>query len=208
MTKSQAKKNEIVIKDEISLDLDQLNKKNDLMLESYAEKHFKNVYFKGEIIDNYIEINPTIITNTFFKPIVPLTVKMKYNGEQLSMLYDYYKELILEINDRLGSFPSSLTLFCRFIGLTLDEFKELKDDANETTRLVVKKIFDDIDDANLSMAQTGNVKERTTLFRLKAQNEMIEKPTPKVNVNIKANLDDNRIKGNILDYQDFLGKKG
>lgn len=208
MAKSQVKKNEIVIKDEISLDLDKLNEKNDLMLESYAEKHLKDVYFKGEKISEYIEINPAIITNTFFKPIVPLTAKMKYTGEQLSMLYDYYNSLLLEINDRLGAFPSSLTLFCRFIGLTLDDFKEMKDDANETVRLVVKKIFDDIDDANLSMAQTGNIKEKPTLFRLKAQNEMIEKPTPKVNFNIKANIDDNRIKGNILDYEEFLGKKG
>lgn len=208
MAKSQVKNNEIVIKDEISLNLDELNEKNDLMIESYAANHLKNIYFKGDIIDSYIEINSNIITNTFFKPIVPLTVDIKYNGEQLSMLYEYYKNLLLQINDRLGAFPSSLTLFCRFIGLTLEKFKDLREDANETTRLVVQKIFDDIDDANLSMAQTGNVKERTTLFRLKAQNEMIEKPTPKVNVNIKANLDDSRIKGNILDYEEFLGKKG
>lgn len=208
MAKSQVKKNEIVIKDGISLDLNEINRLNEENIATYAEKHLKNVYFKGEKIDEYIEINPAIITNVFFDPIVPLTTKIKYDGEQLAKLYDYYKELILQINANLGAFPSSLTLFCRFIGLTLDDFKEMKNDANETVRLVVQKIFDDIDDANLSMAQTGNIKEKPTLFRLKAQNEMIEKPTPKVNVNIKASLDDNRIKGNILDYQDFLGKKG
>lgn len=208
MTKSQAKNSNIIKIDKFSFDIDKVTEENDLKIEMYVEKHFKNVYFKGDIIDNYIEVNPNIITNTFFKPIIPLTAKIDYNGEQLSMLYGYYNDLLLEINDRIGSFPTSLTLFCRFIGITLDDFKNLRDESDETTRLVVQKIIDDIDDANLSMAQTGSLREKPTLFRLKAQNEMIEKATPKVNVNIKANIDDSRIKGNILDYEEFLDKKG
>lgn len=208
MSKSQEKTNKIVIKDKISLNLDEINKKNEENLSVYAEKHLKNVYFKGEIIDSYIEVNPNIITNVFFKPIVPLTTSIIYNGEQLSILYDYYNDLILKINDKLGAFPSSLSLFCRFIGLTIEDLKKLRENSDETTQLVVKKIIDDIDESNLAMAQAGNLKERTTLFRLKAQNEMVEKVAPKVNVNAKINIDDNRIKGNILDYQEFLSKKG
>ena len=208
MSKSQEKSNKIVVKDKFSLDLDKINKKNEEDLTLYANKHLKNVYFKGEIIDTYVEVNPNIITNTFFKPIVPLTTQIIYNGEQLSMLYEYYNDLILKINDKLGAFPSSLSLFCRFIGLTIEEFKRLKENGDEITQLVVKKIIDDVDESNLSMAQAGNLKERTTLFRLKAQNEMVEKVAPKVNVNVKTNIDDERIKGNILDYQEFLRKKG
>lgn len=208
MSKSQEKSNKIVVKDKFSLDLDKINKKNEEDLTLYANKHLKNVYFKGEIIDTYVEVNPNIITNTFFKPIVPLTTQIIYNGEQLSMLYEYYNDLILKINDKLGAFPSSLSLFCRFIGLTIEDFKRLKENGDEITQLVVKKIIDDVDESNLSMAQAGNLKERTTLFRLKAQNEMVEKVAPKVNVNVKTNIDDERIKGNILDYQEFLRKKG
>jgi hypothetical protein len=73
-------------------------------------------------------------------------------------------------------------------------------------RIIVQKIIDDVDEANISMAQTGSAKERTTLFKLKAQNEMVEKTTPKVNVSIKANIDDARVKGNVLEYQEFLEK--
>lgn len=208
MSKSQEKSNKIVVKDKFSLDLTKINKRNEEDLILYANKHLKNVYFKGEIIDTYVEVNPNIITNTFFKPIVPLTTQIIYNGEQLSMLYEYYNDLILKINDKLGAFPSSLSLFCRFIGLTIEDFKRLKENGDETTQLVVKKIIDDVDESNLSMAQAGNLKERTTLFRLKAQNEMVEKVAPKVNVNVKTNIDDERIKGNILDYQEFLRKKG
>lgn len=208
MSKSQEKSNKIVVKDKFSLDLDKINKKNEEDIILYANKHLKYVYFKGEIIDTYVEVNPNIITNIFFKPIVPLTTSIIYNGEQLAMLYEYYNDLILKINDKLGAFPSSLSLFCRFVGLTIEDLKKLRENGDETTQMVVKKIIDDVDESNLAMAQAGNLKERTTLFRLKAQNEMVEKVAPKVNVSAKINIDDDRIKGNILDYQEFLGKKG
>ena len=64
MSKSQEKSNKIVVKDKFSLDLDKINKKNEEDLTLYANKHLKNVYFKGEIIDTYVEVNPNIITNT------------------------------------------------------------------------------------------------------------------------------------------------
>lgn len=199
------KREEIVKSQDNLLDFSKKIEENDENIEKYVIKHTKNVYFKGEIIDTYVEVNPIIITNKFFKPILPLYDKFNYNTEQLCLLYEYYNNLLLEINDRIGPFPSSLTLFCRFIGMTLQDFKDLRENGDDM-RLVVQKIIDDVDDANLSMAQTGGAKERTTLFRLKTQNEMVEKTTPNVSVNIKANLDDNRIKGNILDYQEFLGK--
>lgn len=202
------KKNEIIEKkQEKMLDFSKKSEENHAKMINYNSKHLKNVYFKGEIIDDYIEVNPIIITNTFFKPIVPLDSKPNYNSYQLGKIYEYYQELITEINDVIGAFPSSLTLFCRFIGMTLQDFKELRDSEDESMRNVVQKIIDDVDEANLSMAQTGTAKERTTLFKLKAQNEMVEKVTPKVNVNIKANIDDNRVKANILEYSEFLGKK-
>lgn len=208
MSKSQEKTNKLVVKDKFSLDLDKLNEENHTKIVDYQEKHTKPVYFKGEIINYETEVNPNILTNMFFKPIVPLTTQIIYNGEQLALLYEYYNDLIYKINDNIGAFPSSLSLFCRFIGLTIEDFKRLKENGNEVTQMVVKKIIDDVDESNLSMAQAGNLKERTTLFRLKAQNEMVEKVAPKVNVNAKINIDDDRIKGNILDYQEFLGKKG
>lgn len=207
MTKSQAKTDKIIKINEFSFDIDKVNEENAEKIDNYVLKHTNKIYFKGEVINEVVEVNPNIITNLFFKPIIPLTASIKYNGEQLSMLYDYYNDLLLDINDFIGAFPTSLTLFCRFIGVTLDDFKLLREEGDETTKLVVQKIIDDIDDSNLAMAQTGSLKEKPTLFRLKAQNEMVEKITPKVNVNIKASIDDNRIKGNILDYKEFLSKK-
>lgn len=202
------KKSEIKQKSQDNLlNFDAILEENKNKMQIYVSNHTKNVYFKGEVVDTYVEVNPIIITNTFFKPIVPFNTNPTYNSKDLSDIYTYYQELLTIINDEIGAFPSSLTLFCRFIGVTLESFKDLRNSEDENMRIVVQKIIDDVDEANISMAQTGTAKERTTLFKLKAQNEMVEKTTPKVNVSIKANIDDNRIKGNILEYQEFLGKK-
>lgn len=202
------KKNEIKQKNqEDLLNFDVKIQESEKLAVNYASNHLKNVYFKGEVIDTYVEVNPIIITNTFFKPIVPFNSNPSYNSYQIGRIYEFYQELLALINEEIGAFPSSLTLFCRFIGMTLQDFKDLRNSEDENMRIVVQKIIDDVDEANISMAQTGTAKERTTLFKLKAQNEMVEKNPPKVNVNIKANIDDNRIKGNILEYQEFLGKK-
>lgn len=202
------KKNEIKQKNqEDLLNFDAKMQESEKLAVNYASNHLKNVYFKGEVIDTYVEVNPIIITNTFFKPIVPFNSNPVYNSYQIGRIYEFYQELLALINEEIGAFPSSLTLFCRFIGMTLQDFKDLRNSDDENMRIVVQKIIDDVDEANISMAQTGTAKERTTLFKLKAQNEMVEKIQPKVNVNIKANIDDNRVKGNILEYQEFLGKK-
>lgn len=202
------KKKEILEKNQDNLlNFNKKLEENVAKITNYVQNHTKNVYFKGEVVDSYVEVNPIIITNTFFKPIVPFNTNPTYNSKDLSDIYTYYQELLTIINDMIGAFPSSLTLFCRFIGITLESFKELRNSEDENMRIVVQKIIDDVDETNISMAQTGTAKERTTLFKLKAQNEMVEKTTPKVSVNIKANIDDNRIKGNILEYQEFL-KKG
>lgn len=202
------KKNEILTKSQENLvNFDKKMQECEELVTRYVVKHTKNTYFKGEIVDTYVEVNPLIITNTFFQPIVPFNSNPTYTSKEISDIYTYYQDLLTIINDKIGAFPSSLTLFCRFIGVTLQSFKDLRNDEDESMRVVVQKIIDDVDETNISMAQTGTAKERSTLFKLKAQNEMVEKSQPKVNVNIKANIDDNRIKGNILEYQEFLGKK-
>lgn len=189
------------------MNFDENSEEIEQKIADYKKKHYKSVFDRnGNEIDHFIEINPVILTNTFFKPIVSFDEKPNYTANQMAQSYEYYQELLTKINDEIGAFPSSLTLFCRFIGVTLNDFKEMKN--NEDLHYVIQKIIDDVDETNISMAQTGVTKERSTLFKLKAQNEMVEKVQPKVNVNIKASIDDNRIKGNILEYKEFLNKRG
>lgn len=184
-------------------------KKSSELIEKYASKHTKKVLDKlGNTVDTYVDVNPILISNTFFKSLVPIDAIPDYSAQELAKLYQFYEYLLTEINDNLGDFPSSLTLFCKLIGISLKQFQEMRNSQDENISNVVEKIYNDIEDFNISMAQLGKFKERTTLFKLKAQNEMEEKVAPKVNINIKKEINESKIVGNIDAYSKFVKKYG
>ena len=184
-------------------------KKTSEEIDKYVAKHTKNTTDKyGNITDTYVDVNPILISNTFFKSIVPLDANPTYSAQELSKLYQYYEFLLTKINDEIGDFPSSLTLFCKLIGISLKQFQEMRASQDETIANVVEKIYNDIEEFNISMAQIGKLKERITLFKLKSQNEMEEKVTPRVNINIKKEINEDKIVGNIDAYSKFVKKYG
>lgn len=177
----------------------------------YAEEHTKPCKWskEGEELDYVVEINPLVINNYFFKSIVPITSQEpEYNAEKLGMVYDYYCEILAEINDKIGNFPSSLTSFCRFSGITLQTLRNYRNSSDYSLRVVAEKIYDQIGDENITMSQMGIVREKTTLFKMKAQNEIVEKEQPKVQINITEKPDMQRIEERLNKYKMFASKKG
>lgn len=164
----------------------------------------------GDPIDFKVEMKPLVISNYFFKSIVPIgSQEPIYNAEKLSMVFDYYCQILAEVNDKIGSFPSSLTLFCKFAGITLNTLRQYKNSQDYSMRVVAEKIYDQIGDENITMSQLGVTRERSTLFRLKSQNEMVEKVQPNVNISVKAiDVDLDRINERINKYKQFTSKKG
>lgn len=177
----------------------------------YANEHTKPVKWNkdGIPIGEKVEINPLVINNYFFKSIVPITSQEpQYNAEKLGMVFDYYCEILAEINDKIGNFPSSLTSFCKLSGLTLNSLRQLRNSSDYSMRVVVEKIYDQIGDENITMSQMGVVRERSTIFKMKAQNEIVEKEQPKVSINITEKPNMKRIAERINKYKDFTRKKG
>lgn len=178
---------------------------------NYAKKHEVECKWTkdGDPIDWKVEINPLVITNYFFKPIIPITSQEPvYNAEKLGMVYDYYCELLMEVNDKIGNFPSSLTLFCKFAGITLNTLRRYKNSEDYSMRVVAEKIYDQIGDENITMSQMGVVRERSTIFKMKSQNEITEKVQPNVNINVKTiDVDLDRINERLNQYSNFAKKK-
>lgn len=187
-------------------------KKNELVEEmiKYRERHLvpKEWDVDGNVTRYEVNVNPLVITNYFFKSITPITSQEPiYNAEKLGMVYDFYCELIAEVNDKIGYFPSSLTSFCKFSGLTLNSLRTYKNSQDYNMRVVVEKIYDQIGDENITMSQMGIVKERSTIFKMKSQNEMVEKQQPRINVNITEKPDMDRINERLNKYRKFANKK-
>ena len=188
-------------------------KKEELVKEMivYAEKNTKPCKWnkEGDPIAYKTIVNPLIINNYFFKPIIPITSQEPiYNAEKLGMVFDYYCDLLAEVNDKIGYFPSSLTSFCKLAGITLATLRNYRYSDDLSMRIVVEKIYDQISDENITLSQLGNVRERSTIFKLKSQNELVEKEQPKVSINITEKPDYERIQERLNKYKNFANKKG
>lgn len=163
---------------------------------------------EGDPIAWKMKVHPLVITNYFFKPITPIaSVEPIYNAEKLSLVFDYYCDILAEVNDKIGDFPSSLTSFCKLAGITSATLRNYKNSDDLNMRIVAEKIYDQIGDVNITMSQMGIVRERSTIFKMKSQNEMVEKVQPNVNVNIIEPLDMESIQSRIAGYKRFATKK-
>ena len=188
-------------------------KKEELVQEmiKYHDKHLKECKWdkEGNPVAWEVNINPLVINNYFFKPIAPIGCQEPvYNAEKLSMVFDYYCEILAEVNDKIGNYPSSLTSFCRLASITLNTLRQYKNSDDYNMRVIAEKIYDQIGDENITMSQMGVAKERTTLFKMKSQNEMVEKLQPQVKVNVNADIDVDKINERLNKYKMFASKKG
>ena len=178
----------------------------------YANEHTEACKWdkEGNELAYEVKINPLVISNYFFKSIVPIgSQEPIYNAEKLSMVFDYYCQILAEVNDKIGNFPSSLTLFCKFAGITLNTLRQYKFSPDYSMRVVAEKIYDQIGDENITMSQMGIVRERSTIFKMKAQNELVEKAQPNVNINVKTiDVDLEKINERLNKYKQFTNKKG
>lgn len=176
----------------------------------FAEEHEKPCKWdkEGNPIAYKVIANPLVINQYFFKPIVSIgSIEPEYNAEKLAMVFDYYCYLVTEVNDKIGNFPSSLTSFCKLAGITSSCLKKYKNSSDMNMRIIVEKIYDQIGDTNITMSQLGMVSERSTIFKMKAQNEIVEKVQPSVHISIteKPNMD--LINERISKYKNFATKK-
>lgn len=172
---------------------------NDMV--KYAEKHSE---YDAKTAKNVVDYNPIVITEEFFKPIIPLRGKMpKYSAEKLGLVYDYYSYLVSEVNDKIGVYPSSLSGFCRLAGLTMSELQRYKNSDDLDMRVTVEKIYDEIGDNNLTLSQIGKTKGNPTLFKLRAEHGITEKRTPNVSISLKQGIDTSKLDSIIQKYNEI-----
>lgn len=168
---------------------------------------------EGDPLEYEVKFSPITIQQYFFKSVNPInSVIPDYNVEKLSLIYEYYCYLIAEINDKIGDFPSSINSFCKLAGITQNQLKMIKNSSPDLSlRTVAEKIFDEIGDNNITLAQMGKASEKTTIFKMKTQNEIVEKVQPNVNVNINQTLGEDQIDmiyNRINEYGRLVSKKG
>lgn len=189
--------------------LDELKQEKTFEITQYIEKNQKPILNKhGEVVDTTTIMKPVVINNYFFKSICPLGNKVPiYNAEKLALVFEYYQFLITEINLRIGNYPPSLTSFCKLAGISTSTLREYKNSSDIEMRNIVEKIYDQLGDDNLTMSQMGQVREKTTIFKLEAQHEVMKKNQPNVNITYKEVVNTDRLNSNLEKYKSLIDKK-
>lgn len=173
-------------------------------------------YSKGFTVKKYTKdgdeyevpnVNPLVIQKYFFQSINPLVnVEPKYSAEKLGIVWQLYEEMIGEISAKIGLIVPNLSSFCAFAGIRLSTFKSYKTSPDDSLRIVIDKIEDGCFDSNLTLAQMGYLKERSTVYRMKSEQERVEKEAPTVNVfTEQVNL--SAIQKRVLEMKGFSEKK-
>lgn len=155
-------------------------------------------------------VNPYLISTYFFKTVNPVHTKVPlYTPEKLSIVWDLYMYLIEQVNMWIAPFNPTLSHFCKFAGITLVTFNSYKTNGDDDMLTLCNKICDETMNSNFELAQNKLLNEKTTMSRLKVENQIVEKEQPRVNVNITAkanNVDLNEINKRLAEIQKFNKK--
>lgn len=152
-------------------------------LMTYCEKNMIKRYTKDGTEYEVPNTNPLLIQKYFFQSINPLVnVEPMYSAEKLGIIWQLYEEMIGKINAEIGMVVPNLSHFCSFAGIRVSTFKSFKNSPDEDMRVVAEKIEDGCYDSNVTLAQMGYLKERTTVYRMKSEQEKVEREQPVVHI--------------------------
>lgn len=175
-------------------------------LQEFQEKY---VSTREDKMGNEIKVvNPYLISTYFFKTINPFHTKVpQYSAEKLAIVWELYMYLVEQVNMNIAPFNPTISHFCKFAGITLYTFNSYKVSGNEDLMIICQKICDETMSGNFEMAQHKMLNEKTTMTRLKVENEIVEKSQPKVIVNINEEIDKDIINKRINKYREFTDKR-
>ncbi len=176
-------------------------------LTKYFEENKTKEYTKDGTPYDVANKNPIVIQKYFFQSLNPLVNKEPmYSAEKLGIVWQLYEEMVGKISAKIGVIVPSLSSFCSFAGIRLSTFKQYKQSVDEDMRIVVEKIEDGCFDSNLTLAQMGYIKERSTVYRMKSEQERVEKEMPSIHIHNEG-VDLGDINRRLQELKGFKEKK-
>lgn len=150
-------------------------------LVKYKEECVVKLKDKNGLDYTTTNLNPILIKGYFFKSINPMANKEPvYSAEKLGVVWELFNEMVIRINQEIGDFTPNITTFCEFAGITVPTFNRYKTSADEDMRVVTQKISDSCYNANVTLAQKGRLRERSTLYRMKSEQKVLENEQPQI----------------------------
>lgn len=155
-------------------------------LKQYLEEGLNEL--SKQLSETKEDLNPVQVYS-FFRQRNRHGGKAKYSTAELELAFEYYQQYIEKINGRC-TFPPTQKNFCGLLGISSNQYNLWRESDEAERREIMQRIDDYITDMSLALAQAGQIKEVTTIFRSKAENKMVEASAPIVHITEKhVNLD-------------------
>lgn len=147
-------------------------------LKENLEQRMSELVDKLEHIDSKKKLS-TMELKTLLSQKNVIGQSPKYSVAELAILFDYYKQFIIKINECQSYLPTKKN-FCGFVGISSSQY-DMWRQSDDTQRQEMMQIIDDyITDLQLTSAQNGEIREITTMFRAKSEHGMVEASAPVV----------------------------
>lgn len=144
------------------------------------EKRVQDLSEKLSSLDSESEGLSVLEINEFIRGKNFWGNNMAYSSEELTILFDFYREMIVEIN-RVKKYPPTKENFCAFAGISTQVYNQyLSNVVDENKSEIMQQIDDYIRDNMITAAQLGELREVTSIFRGKASHGMVEAAAPVV----------------------------
>lgn len=119
----------------------------------------------------------SIEINELLRPHNLIGRQLKYTAEQMQIVFDYYREALVTINQKF-KYPPTKENFCAFAGISTVTYNQYLISPDEAKQEVMLMIDDYIRENMLTSAQLGETKEITTIFRGKTAHGLVEASAP------------------------------
>ena len=133
----------------------------------------------------------TIEINELLRPHGLIGQPLKYTAEELNIVFEAYRQAIVEINKKV-KYPPSKGSFCAFADISTATYNNYLRSPDESIQEVILRINDYLVDTTLTSAQLKEIDNITTMFRGKAEFGLVEAQSPIV-VEHRSETDMNKI---------------
>lgn len=133
----------------------------------------------------------TIEINEILRPHNLIGQPLKYTAEELNIVFEYYRQAIVQINKK-AKYPPSKENFCAFADISTSTYNKYLMSNDESLQELMLRIDDYIRENMLTSAQVGEIKEITTMFRGKTAHGLVEAVAP-ITIEHRSETDMNKI---------------
>ena len=119
----------------------------------------------------------SIEINELLRPHNLIGKQPKYTAEQMQIVFDYYREALVKVNQKF-KYPPSKENFCAFAGISTATYNQYLISPDEAKQEVMLMIDDYIRENMLTSAQLKEVDNITTMFRGKTAHGLVEASAP------------------------------